>query len=127
VRLAIHAAAGVSHGDCARVTRIAGDVLDERETDLGSYVLEVSSPGTDRVLKSAREFETFRGRRVRVRTGEGETSVEIVGECAGTADGDAVVLRRDDGEESTLVWSAVKKARLIPDQPESRGVGGKRR
>ena len=127
VRLVIHAAAGVTHGDCVRVTRLAGNAIDEGGEDLGSYVLEVSSPGTDRVLKAPGEFETFRGRRVRIRAGEGESSVEMFGLCAGiTADGE-VVLRRDDGEESTIAWSAVKKARLVPDEPESRGVGGRMR
>jgi len=66
VRLIVHAPAGVTHADCARVTRAAAPVLDAAAAFPGAYVLEVWSPGTDRVLKSPREFDLFRGQLVQV-------------------------------------------------------------
>ena len=50
---------GVSHQDCENVTRSLGDLLDELIPF--KYYLEVSSPGLDRKLKSAREYMIFKG------------------------------------------------------------------
>ncbi|MEZ5065480.1 MAG: ribosome maturation factor RimP [bacterium] len=115
VRIVIHSEAGVTHADCARVTRAAGAALEEDETFPGSYVLEVGSPGLDRVLKEAREFDVFRGRRVRVWIREGGTS-ERSGVVAGRRGDETVAILEDDGEERVFDWASVAKARLVPEQ-----------
>jgi len=117
VRLVVHSEAGVTHGDCARVTRAAGAALDEAGAFPGSYVLEVWSPGTDRVLRAAREFDLFRGRLVQVVLADED--VPRTGRAAGTRGAESVALARDDGGEDVLAWAAVAKARLIPEPPET--------
>ena len=64
--------------DCARVSRVAGPLLDRSKLIDGRYDLEVSSPGTERPLRSHQEYERFNGRRVNVhyRSGDSETVVE---------------------------------------------------
>ena len=57
---------GVSHADCQAVSEQVGTLLDVEDLISGSYVLEVASPGLDRKLYSAADFERFRGRRVKV-------------------------------------------------------------
>jgi ribosome maturation factor RimP len=60
---------GVSHEDCANVSREVGTILDVEDAVPGTeYMLEVSSPGLDRKLKSAADFERFTGSRVKVMT-----------------------------------------------------------
>jgi ribosome maturation factor RimP len=60
---------GVTHGDCANFSREFGTILDvEDAVPGGSYTLEVSSPGLDRKLTKAAEFERFVGSRVKVMT-----------------------------------------------------------
>lgn len=58
--------------DCEKVSREVDARLDQMGDVLaffhGPYVLDVSSPGIDRVLKSEREFKIFTGRRVEVKT-----------------------------------------------------------
>jgi ribosome maturation factor RimP len=115
VRLVVLSEAGVTHGDCARVTRAAGAVLDEAGAFPGSYVLEVWSPGTDRVLRAPREFDLFRGRMVQVMLAD--EAAPRVGRAAGTRGPEEVALARDDGGEDVLAWSVVVKARLIPEPP----------
>jgi ribosome maturation factor RimP len=62
---------GVTHEDCARFSREFGTIVDvEDAVPGGSYVLEVSSPGLDRKLTKAADFERFRGQRVRLMTRE---------------------------------------------------------
>jgi ribosome maturation factor RimP len=116
VRLVIHSPRGISHGDCERVTKRAGDILDSGALGSGSYVLEVSSPGLDRVLKNEREFDLFRGRKMRVRL-EDSPEREIIGWSEGTREGHRVVLRGEKGDECVLSWSSVARARLDPDLP----------
>ena len=62
---------GVTHEDCSKFSREFGTIVDvEDAVPGGSYVLEVSSPGLDRKLTKAADFERFRGHRVKLTTRE---------------------------------------------------------
>src|SRR5579859_2770035 len=62
---------GVTHEDCAQFSREFGTIVEvEDAVPGGSYVLEVSSPGLDRKLTKAADFERFRGHRVKLTTRE---------------------------------------------------------
>ncbi len=62
---------GVTHEDCSAFSREFGTIVDvEDAVPGGSYVLEVSSPGLDRKLTKAADFERFRGQRVKLTTRE---------------------------------------------------------
>jgi ribosome maturation factor RimP len=66
---AIDKPVGVTHEDCANLSREVGTILDvEDAVPGGSYVLEVSSPGLDRKLSRAADFERVTGSRVKVTT-----------------------------------------------------------
>jgi ribosome maturation factor RimP len=55
----------ISHQDCENITKGLGDYLDELIPV--QYYLEVSSPGTDRKLKSPKEYNIFKGKKVEVK------------------------------------------------------------
>ena len=60
---------GVTHEDCAAFATDFGTLLDVEDVVPGSeYTLEVSSPGLERSLKKAEEFERFAGSLVKVKT-----------------------------------------------------------
>jgi ribosome maturation factor RimP len=62
---------GVTHEDCSQFSREFGTIVDVEDVlPGGSYVLEVSSPGLDRKLTKASDFERFRGQRVKLTTRE---------------------------------------------------------
>jgi ribosome maturation factor RimP len=62
---------GVTHEDCAAFSRDFGVLLDVEDLVPGaSYTLEASSPGLDRKLTSAEDFERFTGSLVKVQTFE---------------------------------------------------------
>jgi ribosome maturation factor RimP len=62
---------GVTHEDCTAFSREFGTIIDvEDAVPGGSYVLEVSSPGLDRKLKTVADFERFRGHRMKLTTRE---------------------------------------------------------
>jgi ribosome maturation factor RimP len=67
----VHHPDGVTHDDCTAFSREFGTIVDvEDAMPGGSYVLEVSSPGLDRKLTRAADFERFRGHRVKLMTRE---------------------------------------------------------
>src|SRR6185295_5248183 len=54
--------------DCEHISYRISGLLDLREDLMpGTYVLEVSSPGMDRVLKREKDFERFSGHRAKIR------------------------------------------------------------
>ena len=67
LRIYIDKETGVSIDDCEAVSRPLSDALDEADPIEGSYTLEVSSAGADRVLKKPEHFQRFCGEEVEVR------------------------------------------------------------
>ena len=47
---------GITLGECALLNRKIGDILDENDILPGHYILEVSSPGLDRLLETKEDF-----------------------------------------------------------------------
>lgn len=67
LRVYIDKPEGVTHGDCENVSRQMGAILDVEDVIPGDrYTLEVSSPGVERKLSTARDFERFIGQKVKV-------------------------------------------------------------
>ncbi len=69
LRIFIDKPTGVTHQDCELVSREVGTILDvEDAVPGGAYTLEVSSPGLDRKLTKASDYERFTGSRVKLQT-----------------------------------------------------------
>src|SRR4051812_22690379 len=58
---------GVTLDDCAYFSDRIGSLLDSQNAVGRAYVLEVSSPGLDRVIKKDKDFKRFAGKNVSVR------------------------------------------------------------
>ena len=113
VRLFIDKPNGVSVEDCALVSDHVSRVLAV-ELDLNYDRLEVSSPGMDRVLKKAADFERFSGLKARVKT---RTPIAGQRKFAGIVRGfenGAVQLETTDGLMA-LKLDDIEKSRLIPE------------
>ena len=71
LRIFIDKPGGVTHEDCANLSREVSTIFDvEDAVQGGSYTFEVSSPGLDRKLSRAADFERFQGSRVKLMTRE---------------------------------------------------------
>ena len=57
VRVFVDAEGGISLDDCRTLSLELGQVLDAEDLIPESYVLEVSSPGLDRPLRTPRDFQ----------------------------------------------------------------------
>jgi ribosome maturation factor RimP len=80
---------GVTHEDCAAFATDFGTLLDVEDVVPGSeYTLEVSSPGLERTLRRAEEFERFAGSLVKVKTFSPVNNNRVwTGRLMGIADG----------------------------------------
>ena len=89
---------GVDVDAIATLSRQVGDVLDERDLIVGSYTLEVTSPGADRPLTSASDFARNVGRDVRVvRDADTDGPRELIGTVLAVR-ADGVTLEVDGAE-----------------------------
>jgi ribosome maturation factor RimP len=67
LRLFLDKPNGISLDDCAYFSDRVGAMLDDEDAIDKSYVLEISSPGLDRVIKKDKDFERFAGKPVKLR------------------------------------------------------------
>lgn len=105
---------GVQVGDCQRLSRELGDVLDVEDPIPTQYRLEVSSPGLDRPLVKPADFQRFSGRRVRLRTSQPVAGQRnFSGVLCGLHD-DRVELDLD-GQRIEIERGQVAKANLVPE------------
>ena len=112
LRVYIDKAGGVTIDDCEIVSREVEAVLDVEDPIPYSYVLEVSSPGLDRPLKSPKDFRRFSGEKVRVVTRDPiDRQTFFVGELESATD-DNIVLLLPREKKVTIPYENISKARL---------------
>jgi ribosome maturation factor RimP len=109
VRLFVYGENGVTIDECARLSRLAGDIIDGAELFENGYALEVSSPGLDRPLLTPRDYRYRIGETVRVEFRNG--SMKLTGEVVAVND-DRVEFKVDD-EVITLDLADVRQAQIV--------------
>jgi len=106
----------ITHGDCERVSQQLSVILDVEDLIPGpSYTLEVSSPGMDRALKKAADFERFRGRKAKIVTTEPVGDAKFFeGRLAGVAPGKVrIELQGKQAKVVEIPLDAIRKANLV--------------
>lgn len=106
---------GVTVDDCSAVSYQVSGLLDVEDPVPGHYTLEVSSPGLDRPLFQAHDFERFAGHEVKVRM-----RFPVAGQrnFRGLLQGlqeQQVVIQEQDGKRVSLPLEQIEQARLVPD------------
>ena len=104
---------GVSHADCEFISHQVGTILDIEDVIPGdSYTLEVSSPGLERKLSKAKDFERFVGQKAKVVLREPvENQRRWEGKLAGISQG-IVALEPAAGRIIHFALDQVQKANL---------------
>ncbi|MBE0438834.1 MAG: ribosome maturation factor RimP [Gammaproteobacteria bacterium] len=112
LRIYIDSEQGISIEDCERVSHQVSGILEVEDPISTAYHLEVSSPGFDRPLFKARDFERFAGSEVKLSMKlpvQGRRN--FTGVLQGFSDGE--ILIEVDGEVYALALTKLAKARLI--------------
>jgi ribosome maturation factor RimP len=98
-----------------RVSKELSHLLDEDDPLPGSYVLEVTTPGLDRPLRTARDFRRQRGHEVRVtRAVAGSDATTSVQGIVAAVDDQAVTLEVDGGQLRLPLSEVVRGTVVLP-------------
>ena len=112
LRLYVDKPDGIKLEDCVGVSRQLSDILDVNLEDAGPYSLEVTSPGPERPLAKKKDFDKFKGNRVKIKSCQPLNGRKtFTGVLLGIA-GDKVSLQVDE-QTITLTYADISKARLI--------------
>lgn len=118
VRVFIDKSVGVSHEDCAAISRDLSKVLDERDFIPSAYMLEVSSPGLERELYSLKDFEKFVGNLAKVRTRMVIDGQRNFRGRIKAIEGEEIVFADQTNGDVRFTFEAVAKANLEIDVEE---------
>jgi len=115
LRIFLDKPGGITLDDCAYFSDRIGGLIDSAKLIERSYVLEVSSPGLDRVVKSEADFARFAGKWARLRlkfaaAGAPGGQRNFSGKLAGCRDGK--VLLEVDGQTREFARETVDEVRL---------------
>jgi ribosome maturation factor RimP len=127
LRIFIDKPQGVTHEDCAGLSREVGTILEvEGAAPPGSYVLEVSSPGLDRRLVRPADYERFTGSRIKLAMRQPVNGNRFVeGRLESFRDGKLVLelgearkksrAGQDESKRLEISLDEVEKANLVPE------------
>ena len=110
LRLFIYTDNKTTLDECARVSRIVGDIIDGTEYFNSGYNLEVSSPGLTRPLTTLSDFKYRIGENVRIEFEDRKTK-KITAEIIGI-ENESILFRNKDGEFNFNLTD-IKQAKII--------------
>lgn len=103
---------GITADECVHLNKMISGFLDAKNLIQERYLLEVSSPGLDRPLKTHRDFVREVGRLIRVSTCQpiegGSTHVGTLREV----DRKMIVIEKKDGMRVAITFDQIASARL---------------
>ena len=104
---------GISVDDCATVSHEVAGILDVEEPISMAYILEVSSPGMDRILFSAQQFSEFIGEKVKMKLNQMvDGRRKIKGQIL-SVEGEQISIKSDE-DQITIEFDKIMRARINP-------------
>jgi len=107
IQVTVYRSLGVGINDCSSISRNLRPRLELIE-GLGDFMLEISSPGVDRLIKAPQEYRVFQGRGVRLLL---ENEEDWLGGVISGVTAEAVLLARG-GRVEEIRLASIRKARL---------------
>ena len=105
-RVLVTAEKGISLDKCAEISRMISPILDVDEPMNGEYVLEVSSPGIERKLRTKEHFKASIGEKVKIKNFATEV---YKGELI-LADNEKIIVRTEFGDDEITYDSILSAA-----------------
>jgi len=109
----------VTVDECAKVSRDLSAIFDVEDVVPGQYTLEVSSPGLDRPLTRAEDYQRFAGRRAKLVMrekvdGQGYFKGQLGG-LESNANGHVVLIEGEDKRTHRVPLDVITRANLEVD------------
>ncbi len=103
VRVLVDEVGGIPISRVTQASRAIADILDQKDVFQMRYVLEVSSPGAERPLKTERDFFRHAGRKAAIQYRTDDENVEAM---------QGVILQATDGMVHLQTESAIRVLEL---------------
>jgi ribosome maturation factor RimP len=113
LRVYIDSTLGISVDDCATVSHEVSGILDVEEPITMAYVLEVSSPGMDRILFNAQQFSEFAGEDVKIKLNQMVDGRRKIKGRILSVNGEQINIETDD-DQVTIEFDKIMRARINP-------------
>lgn len=111
LRLFIDKEEGITLDDCGNVSRELSDLLEIKDPIPHPYHLEISSPGLNRPLKKEKDFQKFKGKKIKIKTvrpvGDRKTFLGILSEYK-----DNTIYLIQDNQTISIPYEEVTAANL---------------
>lgn len=114
LRVFIDKEGGVDLEDCQSVSEKLSKILDEKDPISDNYLLEVSSPGLDRVLRKEKDFIRYAGRTVDIHFFKPHDGTKLMVAEIVKKEGTLLTVQKD-GKEEQLDMSEISQIRLHID------------
>jgi ribosome maturation factor RimP len=102
---------------CSQISKHIGDLIEVKALIPHSYILEVSSPGLNRPLKKEKDFITYAGETIKIKTFKPiNQKRNFQGTLLGYQDGK--VMMRSDNEEIHIPLPLIAKANVHYQFPD---------
>ena len=122
LRFYVDTAGGVTISHCSRLNQQIGDILEVKDIIPHGFILEVSSPGLNRILKREKDFITHCGETITVKTSEPiEQRKNFQGKRLGYKEGTITV--NVDNHEVVIPLPLITRARIkyqFPDHKKNK-------
>jgi ribosome maturation factor RimP len=105
----------VSVEDCANVSRDLSAMLDVEDVVPSQYTLEVSSPGLDRPLRRAEDYQRFVGRRAKLVVRQAVDGQKFFRGTLGGIDAGDVLIDAEDRKRHRVPLGVITRANLEVD------------
>ena len=108
-----HPQGGITIDQCSYINKQISQIIEDNQWIQGDYVVEVSSPGLDRPLKTLKDFLRVRGRHIRCHLSEPvENRIEYMG-IVEDMKGEEIVLRLKTGTILIPLTSIQKSVQVV--------------
>lgn len=110
IRVYLDGPAGIGFDELASANQWVGDAVEERDPFPGAYMLEVSSAGIDRPLRTRADFVRFTSEDVRIKLVPGARRSRCDGVLIGMQEDDVIV--EVNGESIAIPYDDIRKAHI---------------
>ena len=115
IQLYIDSPNGIQLDDCVHVNQITKSIFGKTKQNYKDYVLEVSSPGIFRKLKTPDHFKSSTGKRIKVHLQKKiEGLMTVTGDLQKCDEETICILPDTNGSDMIIPYSFISRANLEP-------------
>lgn len=108
LRISLYSKKGISLDECQRVSDLISPFLDVEDPIASKYILEVSSPGVERTLRTPRHFHLSIGEEIEVR----KLDKTLLRGILKSSNQEGFIVQNDQGDQF-FSYEQIKKVKTI--------------